>query len=56
MKKVIFWEDKITGESGHGEPTEAAPADTWVEMWNKRYPNIKHIAVDVDKLAGEASE
>lgn len=47
-EKVVFWEDKFTGKTGHGESMGEGLANVWVKYGNKEYPNIFHQAVDAD--------
>ena len=48
VKKIVFWKNKNTGKTGHGEPIEEKLANAWVDYGNSEFPYINHQAVDVD--------
>ena len=55
-KKIVFWKNKHTGKTGHGESMEEELANAWVDYGNREYPYIKHQTVDVDDPMLELGE
>jgi len=47
-KKIVFWESRITGATGHGIPLVASVAYAWEKRGNAVYPDIIHTAIDED--------
>ena len=48
VEKIVFWKNKHTGETGHGDPMEDGLANEWVKYGNREFPYINHQAVNVD--------
>lgn len=44
-KAIICWETKDCRQQGNGEPIDYDCARDWVDVMNRKHPNIRHWVV-----------